>query len=614
MVSAFDPQPGAVAPRLRVGRWRAARLVAVLIAYLAATAYVAQTDIGLQSLVLVAAVFGILAISLDLVAGMLGLYSLGQGGFFGIGAYATTILANDYGWNVFGLLVLILVGTGLIGMAVGAMSLRVSGLYFAITTFIFTLVLTVLATDMVAVTGGLQGLLGPTFPDFPASLEWLGTPLVWCIMLALLACLGLVWNIRHSPLYPILLSIRDAEPFAEAAGARTAAIKVGVFGVSAAMAGGAGWLFSFLGVVSPSQFDWSVSLNVLVMVLIGGINTSIGPVVGAMFVSMFPNVVNINPWLQEIVYGALSILAITLLPDGVVGIARRALARRAGGIAPAADVAAAEALPGTPNIAVASASPKDSEIIVECRGIEFGYGLGPKVLRNVDLAVRRGHIHGLIGPNGSGKSTLANVISGRLTPHAGEVLLKGTRVEGMPASSRSRLGLRRTFQAAQLVKELTPTQNVMVGLFDRVPRIVGRAPLWPMLASGRRDLAAMQRRASEALSLVGAGDWTARQVADVPHGIEQLTQLASVCVAGPDIIVLDEPATGLSAKEVRHLAAILANLKTQGVTMIIIEHQTRFLFPLCDRVTVLNAGEVILTGSADEVRADPVVRQVYLGE
>lgn len=612
MAPAFDTQP-VTAPRLRVGRWRAAGLLAVLIAYLAATAYVAHTDLGLQSLVLVAAVFGILAISLDLVAGMLGLYSLGQGGFFGIGAYATTILANDYGWNVFGLLALVLAATGLIGMAVGAMSLRVSGLYFAITTFIFTLVLTVLATDMVTVTGGLQGLLGPAFPDFPTSLEWLGTPLVWCIMLALLACLGLVWNIRHSPLYPILLSIRDAEPFAEAAGARTAAIKVGVFGVSAAMAGGAGWLFSFLGVVSPSQFDWSVSLNVLVMVLIGGINTSVGPVVGAMFVSMFPNVVNINPWLQEIVYGALSILAITLLPDGVVGIARRALARRAGEIAPVADAASDEALPAAPTVASA-ASPKDSEIIVECRGIEFGYGLGPKVLRNVDLAVRRGHIHGLIGPNGSGKSTLANVISGRLTPHTGEVLLKGTRVDGMPASSRSRLGLRRTFQAAQLVKELTPTQNVMVGLFDRVPRIVGRAPLWPMLASGRRDLAAMQRRASEALGLVGAGDWTSRQVADVPHGIEQLTQLASVCVAGPDIIVLDEPATGLSAKEVRHLAAILANLKTQGVTMIIIEHQTRFLFPLCDRVTVLNAGEVILTGSADEVRADPVVRQVYLGE
>ena len=614
MKSTTDHQASAAIPGSRAGGWRAVAFLVVVLAYLAATGYVAQSDLGLQNLVLVAAVFGILAISLDLVAGMLGLYSLGQGGFFGIGAYVTTILANDYGWNVFGLLVFVLVATGLVGVAVGAMSLRVSGLYFAITTFIFTLVLTVLATDMVNVTGGLQGLLGPAFPDFPDGLQWLGTPLVWCTMAGLFLSLALVWNVRHSPFYPILLSIRDAEPFAEAAGVRTAAIKVGVFGVSAAMAGGAGWLFSFLGVVSPGQFDWSVSLNVLVMVLIGGINTTIGPVIGAMFVSMFPNVVNINPWLQEIVYGALSILAITLLPDGVVGIAKRVLAPLTGSFAAATDIVAVNETSAAAIVPAAAVPSAGSDIIVECRGIEFGYGLGPKVLRNVDLAVQRGHIHGLIGPNGSGKSTLANVISGRLTPHAGQVLVKGTRADGMPASSRSKLGLRRTFQAAQLVKELTLTQNVMVGLFDRVPRIVSRAALWPMLASGRRDLAAMHRRSAETLALVGAGEWTSRQVGDVPHGIEQLTQLASVCVAGPDVIVLDEPATGLSAKEVRHLATILANLKTQGVTMIIIEHQTRFLFPLCDRVTVLNAGEVILTGSADEVRADPVVRQVYLGE
>lgn len=614
MNSRTDHRASAIVPGLHLRGWRPVGVPVVVLAYVAATAYLAHSDLGFQSLLLVAVVFGILAISLDLVAGMLGLYSLGQGGFFGIGAYATTILANEYGWNVFGLLALILIVTGLVGMAVGAMSLRVSGLYFAITTFIFTLVLTVLATDMVNVTGGLQGLLGPAFPDFPNGLQRLGTPLAWCAMTGLFLSLALVWNIRHSPFYPVLLSIRDAEPFASAAGVRTAAIKVGVFGVSAAMAGGAGWLFSFLGVVSPSQFDWSVSLNVLVMVLIGGINTTIGPVIGAMFVSMFPNVVNINPWLQEIVYGALSILAITLLPDGVVGIAKRVLAPFIGGSAPAIEIGAADEPPAAAIVPAAAVSTTGSDIVVECRGIEFGYGLGPKVLRNVDLSVQRGHIHGLIGPNGSGKSTLANVISGRLTPHAGQVLVKGRRVDGMPASSRSQLGLRRTFQAAQLVRELTPTQNVMVGLFDRVPRIVARAAIWPMLASGRRDVAAMQRRAAETLAIVGAGEWTARQVGDVPHGIEQLTQLASVCVAGPDVIVLDEPATGLSAKEVAHLAMILANLKTQGVTMIIIEHQTRFLFPLCDRVTVLNAGEVILTGSADEVRADHVVRQVYLGE
>ena len=593
-------------------------------AYLVATALVAHSDIGVQSLVLVAAVFGVLAISLDLVAGMLGLYSLGQGGFFAIGAYFTTIVVTSLGWNVFLVLLIVLLLAGLIGLAVGAMSLRVSGLYFAITTFIFTLVLTVLATDL-KITGGLQGLLGPAFPDFPEGLEALGAPVAWCVMLALLLCVGFVWSIRQSPLYPVLLSIRDAERFAEAAGARTSLIKIGVFGVSAAMAGAAGWLFSFLGVVSPGQFDWAVSLNILVMVLIGGINTTLGPVIGAAFVSMFPALVNINPWLQEMVYGALSILAVTLLPGGVMSLLKR-VAALGGDAAPATEPAVtafdrAEA-PVEANLfrkfasgdAAAEAGIAEPEYAVECRGVEFSYGTGLMVLRNVDLAVRRGDIHGLIGPNGSGKSTLANVIAGRLQPLAGSTLIKGMRVDDASPSKRATLGMRRTFQAAELVRELTPVQNVMVGLFNLKPRIIQRAAIWPLLPSGRRDLAWMEDRSREALDMVGAGAWVGRAVGDVPHGVEQLTQLASVCVAGPDIIILDEPATGLSAREVDHLAEILTRLKAQGVTMIIIEHQTRFLFPLCDRVTVLNAGEVILTGTADEVRAHPVVRQVYLGE
>ena len=604
-------------------RLRTVGVVLFVAAYFAATAFVAHSDLGVQSLVLVAAVFGVLAISLDLVAGMLGLYSLGQGGFFAIGAYFTTIVVTSLGWNVFLVLLIVLLLAGLIGLAVGAMSLRVSGLYFAITSFIFTLVLTVLATDL-KITGGLQGLLGPAFPDFPEGLEALGAPVAWCVMLALLLCVGFVWSIRQSPLYPVLLAIRDAERFAEAAGAHTSLIKIGVFGVSAAMAGGAGWLFSFLGVVSPGQFDWAVSLNILVMVLIGGINTTLGPVIGAAFVSMFPALVNINPWLQEMVYGALSILAVTLLPGGVMSLLKR-VAAFGEGAAPEPAVAALdrpEALVEASlfrkfaggSAGAAQAGAPESEYAVECRGIRFSYGTGLMVLRNVDLAVRRGDIHGLIGPNGSGKSTLANVIAGRLQPLAGATLIKGLPVDGASPSKRAELGMRRTFQAAELVRELTPIQNVMVGLFNLKPGIIRRAAIWPLLPSGRRDLAWMEGRSREALEMVGAGAWVGRAVGDVPHGVEQLTQLASVCVAGPDIIVLDEPATGLSAREVDHLAEILSQLKAQGVTMIIIEHQTRFLFPLCDRVTVLNAGEVILTGTGEEVRAHPVVRQVYLGE
>jgi branched-chain amino acid transport system permease protein len=369
-----------------------------------------------------------------------------------------------------------------------------------------------------------------------------------------------------------------------------------------------------------------VSLNLLVMVLAGGTNTTLGPVIGAAFVSMFPALVNINPWLQEMVYGALSILAVTLLPGGVMSLVKR-VAALSGGAAPEAEplvsgITRAEGplevslfqKVAAPTAGGGEAGASEPEYAVECRGIQFSYGTGLTVLRNVDLAVRSGHIHGLIGPNGSGKSTLANVIAGRLQPLAGATLIKGVRVDSASPSKRAKLGMRRTFQAAELVRELTPVQNVMVGLFTLRPRVIQRAAVWPLLPSGRRDLAWMEERSREALEMVGAGAWVGRAVGDVPHGVEQLTQLASVCVAGPDIIILDEPATGLSAREVDHLAKILSQLKAQGVTMIIIEHQTRFLFPLCDRVTVLNAGEVILTGTAEEVREHSVVRQVYLGE
>ncbi|MES1152565.1 MAG: branched-chain amino acid ABC transporter permease, partial [Dongia sp.] len=175
------------------GRWASIwrlRGIVFVIAYLVLTYGLAQSSLNIQALALVAAVFAILAISLDLVAGMLGLYSLGQGGFFAIGAYLTTIAATQYDVDIFLLLPITLVATGATGAVIGAMSLRVSGLYFAITTFVFTLVLTVLATDL-SITGGLQGLLGPAFPDFPDSLQMLGTPVAWCVMLALLVAIAL---------------------------------------------------------------------------------------------------------------------------------------------------------------------------------------------------------------------------------------------------------------------------------------------------------------------------------------------------------------------------------------------------------------------------------------
>ncbi len=614
--------------------WREPSLLAAIACYLFFAYWVAHGSLYLQGLILVAAVFGILAVSLDLVAGMTGLYSLGHAGLFALGAYGTTLLSNDRHWNLFVLLPVSIVGVGLVGVVLGTLSLRVSGLYFAITTFVFTLVVTVLASDL-AFTGGYGGLIGPIFPGFPGGLAWLGQSVIWCCMLALLVAVLISLALRRSPLYPVLLAIRDAEPFAAAAGARTGMVKVGLFGLSAAMAGAAGWVFSFQGIVSPGQFNWTVSVNILVMVILGGMNTTLGPVLGAVFVSMFPAEVNISPLWQEILFGSLFVGVIIAFPAGFVGLVtmlgrralelsgrrrpRPAVAQRTAEEPAPVEITAVEAAAREgaehPEAVPAEVVPAAGNGVpaVECRGIVFGYTSGTTVLNAVDFVVRKGTIHGLIGPNGSGKSTLVDLIAGRLRPQSGSIALDGTRFEQAGPPARARHGFMRTFQAAVLVRQLSARENVSVGLYSRVPRIAARAPVWPVLPKARRDARQMRAKSVEALSFVGAAGWTKTRVADVPHGVEQLTQLAAACVAGPTTLILDEPLAGLSPSEVEHAASILAELKSAGVSVILIEHQPRFVFALSDEVTVLNAGEVVATGPAAEVRANDRVREVYLG-
>jgi branched-chain amino acid transport system permease protein len=363
------------------------------------------------------------------------------------------------------------------------------------------------------------------------------------------------------------------------------------------------------------------------MVIIGGMNTTIGPVLGAAFITIFPAQVNINPFWQEVLFGSLFVAVIVLFPEGFIGLLRfvarhvlRPLAREAPPPLAAepedasrpvgsADVEKAVAAERAGPVA---AAPEGAAIV--CREIVFRYPAGPAVLRNVDFSVRRGTIHGLIGPNGSGKSTLVDLISGRLRPESGTITVHGVDMERQGVSARAHEGLSRTFQSAALVGELPARQNVSIGLYRRIPRLVPRAPVWPVLPSSRRESRKIRTSVMDALAFVGADRWAGARMADVPHGVEQLTQLAAACVGGPQTLILDEPLAGLSPSEVEHAATILAKLKSQGVSIVLIEHQPRFVFALCDEVTVLAAGEVVATGPASVVREDAQVRAVYLGQ
>jgi branched-chain amino acid transport system permease protein len=588
----------------------------LIVALVAGTLGVAKANFGVQSIVTVTVVFVVLAVSLDLVAGTVGLYSLGHAGLFAIGAYGTSLLNRYFQLDVFLLLPIVIIAAGVVGALLGALSLRVSGLYFAITTFIFTIIVYVTLSNSTW-TFGLQGTTGPIFPAFPIAVQnVLGRSVVWAVAAVLLIAIVVVWSIRRSAFYPVLLAVRDAEPYARANGVRTSLVKVGTFALSAGLAGMAGWVFSFLVYQSPTQFGWVQSVNILVMVIIGGLNTRLGPILGAVLVSVFPFVVKIDPFVQEVVLGIVFVAVIVLFPRGLVGlgdlVVRRIRDRRRSRDEEAPAVAAVEV---EAPVAAKRAPVTTDEVALAARGIGFSYVPGVPVLRNVDMAVRRGTIHGLIGPNGSGKSTLVNLISGELRPLEGEIELNGARVERLRAPSRPSHGLMRTFQSAVLVREIPVLENTTVGLYSTVKHIAARSVIWPLLPGARRDSREMRATSSAALESVGLeARWHATQVRDVPHGVEQLTQLASAIVSEPSVLVLDEPLAGLSGAEITHVAAILHSLRAKGVTIIVIEHQTRFIFDNCDDVTVIAAGELVTSGPAAEVRKNDRVREVYLGQ
>jgi branched-chain amino acid transport system permease protein len=615
---------GGRAAATRAGTFRSRGAVLGVLAYLVLTYAVGHGTLYVQGLITVAAVFAVVALSLDLVLGVTGMFSLAHAGLLGFGAYLTTVLWTSDGVNTFLLLPAAIVGAGLLGLVIGAASLRVGGLQFAIVTLIFGLVFTTVVSNL-SVTGGADGLLGPTPPQWPDGLSWLGTTTAWTSMLVLLVAIVIVWGIRRSPMYPVLLGIRDADRFAEAAGARVTAVRIGVFGLSGALVGMAGWAFSLLGSVSPDEFTWVQSVNVLIMALLGGFNTSLGPIIGAAVVSIIPTAVGLQSYTDEVIFGLVMLVVVLVLPKGFAGSIGPRITGRLPWLGRLTSMALVDAPAGTgSSLATGSLATvyadhggqpagQPGALAVLGKDLTYRYpGSEVRALGGVDIAVEAGTIHGLIGPNGSGKSTLIDVISGRARAESGSLTVNGQAVDGR-AFERARLGFMRTFQAATLVNDMSGLANVVMGGYSRLNRTALRAPWYALLPRSKREYAWLQREALTVLEGVGVRTEALVPIADVSQNIRQLVQVAAVCVARPSTLVLDEPLAGLSVGEVEQVGRLLRELRRLGVTVIIVEHHSQFVFSICDAVTVLSSGKVVASGEAALVRRDDRVREVYLG-
>ena len=236
---------------------------------------------------------------------------------------------------------------------------------------------------------------------------------------------------------------------------------------------------------------------------------------------------------------------------------------------------------------------------------------GVYAVRDVDVTLAPGELRAVIGPNGAGKSTLFALIGGQLTADAGTVRLDGARIDRMPADRRARLGVGVVFQASRVFAGMTVLENVMVGAHGTTRAGFLAAAL--RLPAHHRDERLIRERARECLSRTGLTGWADRPAEALPLGQQRALQLARALCGRPRLLLLDEPASGLRTAERDRLSTLLTELRDDGLTMLLVEHDVGFVMRLADRVTVLDLGRVIAEGTPAQVRADPVVVDAYLG-
>jgi branched-chain amino acid transport system permease protein len=563
----------------RVARRHVAAIAAAAVGLVAAPLVLAEFPLSVLTLALA---YGLFAFSLDLAWGRTGVFSIGHAAFFGLGAYAVAI-ASDRAFSGVVAAAAAVVGAALVGYLVAGAGLRAKAV--ASTMAVLTMALTLLAAQValswLSVTNGSNGLFVTAVDVIPqyyttAAIVFTTTLAVWLIVL-------------RGRLGRRFLAVRVNEVRAEHLGINPVSTRTIAFVLSAAIAALAGAVAApSMGLISPEVAGIGMSTQVLVWLAVGGRATVSGAFLGAGLLTFGQQYASreIGDW-YLFVLGAAFIVVVRLAPAGIVGSLLGPVTKlRSSLAAQGAFFDGRERRIADPPAPPAPAARGQA---LSIRNVTKSFGALP-VIRDVSLDVPAGQIVCLIGPNGAGKTTLLNVVAGDLEAAHGWIVISGEDATAWPPHRRAKLGLGRLFQIPSLFLELTPRQNMLLAR-----------------AEGRR-------RVDLPPALSRFADDDARPASELSLADRRSLELAMVLAWGPDVLLLDEPAAGLSHEDSIRLAQNLRDLaQTSGYTLVIVEHDMEIVRELAHRVVVLANGRLLVDGSMDDVTENEDVRRAYLG-
>jgi ABC-type branched-subunit amino acid transport system ATPase component/ABC-type branched-subunit amino acid transport system permease subunit len=561
-----------------------------------------------QYIIAIATVSTLVGVALVVLVGLGRCITLASGSIMAIGAYSSTLAVSDLGISYLSALLLAILAGAAAGYLIALPGTRFRGHNLAMVTLVFQSVCIILIRESTWLTGGAEGIHVPR----PTVFGWnIANDAGFLILIGILAALMtlVVSVLVRGPFGKNLQAAAGNEIAAEAFGINVRGYLTAAFIVSSAAIALAGALTApRIRIIDPDSFGVLLSIFMLAYPIVGGMYSIWGGLLGGGGLRILPELLRPVADYQDLFFAGLVIVVVMFFPGGISDLLRRAASlivkhdRRRGFVDPATASAAT----------MLTQKPGRSEPLLLVSAVDKHFD-ALHAVDSVSLTVPVAGIHGLIGPNGAGKTSLFNIISGFLDADDGRIEFAAISLLDLKPRDRIRLGITRTFQHVAIFGRLSCLDNVVIGRGrNAVPRAMYAS--FDHVVSGPRTREA-EYKAFAALESVGLADQAHAPAGALSLGDQRRLEIARAIVSDPQLILLDEPVSGLSEAEVEDLRQLLLRINVErDMAMLVVEHNIPFVAKLCRSLSVMGSGRIVAEGKPAEVISLPIVRQLYFGE